>query len=60
MGTSAAKIVCRSILPGMSTHNDISAGELAFARRVADVLGTLPGVLAVALGGSRGGRHAPA
>ena len=60
MGTSAVKIVRRSILPGMGARNDISAGELAFARRVADALGTLPGVLAVALGGSRAaGTHRP-
>lgn len=44
----------------MGARSDTGAGDLAFARRVADALATLPGVLAVALGGSRAaGTHRP-
>jgi predicted nucleotidyltransferase len=53
-------IVRCPILPGMGVRDDIGVGDLAFARRVADALGALPGVLAVALGGSRAaGTHRP-
>jgi predicted nucleotidyltransferase len=59
MDTSVGKIV-RSILPGMDGRNDISPDDLPFARRVAGALATVPGVLAVGLGGSRAaGTHRP-
>ncbi|MBO0838676.1 MAG: nucleotidyltransferase domain-containing protein [Actinobacteria bacterium] len=44
----------------MGAGIDIDVGDLAFARRVAGALATVPGVLAVALGGSRAaGTHRP-
>lgn len=44
----------------MGARNDTDLGDRAFARRVADALAGVPGVLAVALGGSRAaGRHRP-
>jgi predicted nucleotidyltransferase len=48
------------ILPGMGNGIDTGASEPAFASRVARALSTVPGVLAVALGGSRAtGTHRP-